>query len=117
MKRTSRGRQAGLSIITVVILLALLAGLAALVVQAFPTAVEYQAVVRAVERSKDAGTAQDVRNAFEKAAQVDDIKSVGPKDLEISRRNDRNTVSVAWNKEIHMFGPAYLLLKYAYTSK
>ena len=117
MKRSSRGRQGGLSIITLVIIVAALAGLAALVVQVIPTFIEYQAVVKAVERSKDAGTALEVRQAFERAAQVDDIKSVTPRDLEISRANDRNVVKVAWNREIHMFGPAYLLMKYAYQSK
>ena len=57
------------------------------------------------------------KTAFEKAANVDDIKSVTSKDLVISRANDRNVLKVAYNKEIHMFGPAYLLLKYQATSR
>ena len=35
----------------------------------------------------------------------------------ITKEGDRNVVSFAYNKEIHMFGPAFLLLKYAYQAK
>ena len=117
MKRSSKGRQAGISIITLIIVIAALAGVGVLVAQATPTYLEYQAVVKAIEKSKDAGTPQDVRLAFEKATSVDDITSVSGKDLEITQQDGRMVVKVAYNKEIHMFGPAYLLLKYAYQSK
>ncbi|WBY00886.1 DUF4845 domain-containing protein [Ramlibacter tataouinensis] len=117
MKNSSMARQAGISFIGLVVVIAVLAGAGVLVAQAVPTMIEFQAVVKAIEKSKDAGSPAEVRVAFEKAAQIDDIKSVGPKDLEITRANDRNVVKVAYNKEIHMFGPAYLMLKYAHTTK
>ncbi len=117
MKHSSMARQAGISFIGLVFVIAVLAGAGVLVAQAVPTMIEFQAVVKAMEKAKDAGSPADVRTAFEKAANIDDIKSVTPKDLEITRANDRNVVKVAYNKEIHMFGPAYLLLKYAHTAK
>lgn len=117
MQRSSLGRQAGISVIGLVFVIAVLASVGVLAAQAFPTMLEYQAIVKAVEQAKNAGTPPEVRVAFEKAAAVDDIKSVTPKDLEITRQADRNVVKFAYNKEIHMFGPAYLLLKYAYQTK
>jgi hypothetical protein len=117
MKRSSKGRQAGISFIGLVFVMVVLAGVGVLVAQAIPTMLEYQAVVKAIERSKDEPNPQAVRIAFEKASAVDDIKSVLPKDLEIVKVNDKQVVKVAWNKEIHMFGPAFVLLKYAYQSK
>ena len=117
MKRSSKARQAGISFIGLIVVMAVLAGVGVLVAQAIPTMIEFQAVVKAMENAKSAGSPQDVRTAFDKAAQVDDIKTITGKDLEITRANDRNVVKVAYNKEIHMFGPAYLLLKYAHTTK
>jgi hypothetical protein len=117
MKRSSRGRQAGISFIGLVFVMVVLAGVGVLVAQAIPTMVEYQSVVKAIEKAKDGANPQEVRLAFEKASAVDDIKSVSPKDLEITKVGDKNVVKAAWNKEIHMFGPAFLLLKYAYQSK
>lgn len=117
MKHSSPARQAGISFISLVLAIALLVGAAVLVMKTVPTLIEFQMVVKAMERSKDAGSPAEVRAAFDRAAQIDDIRSVTPRDLEITRANDRNVVKVAYNKEIHMFGPAYLLLKYAHTTK
>ncbi|WP_332814581.1 DUF4845 domain-containing protein [Ramlibacter sp.] len=117
MRNISVVRQAGISFIGMIFFIALLAAGAVLVAQAIPTLIEFQAVVKAMERSKDAGSPAEVRNSFERAAQIDDIKSISSRDLEISRANDRTVLKVAYSKEIHMFGPAYLLLKYAHTTK
>lgn len=117
MKRSSRGRQAGISFFGLIIVMVILAALGILLAQVAPTAIEYQAIVKAMNRAKDGSTPQDIRNAFQRASDIDDIKSVSSKDLQITRDGDRNVVYVAYNKEIHMFGPAFLLLKYAYTAK
>lgn len=114
MKRSSRTRQTGLSFFGLIFVLAVLAAVGYVALQAFPTAMEYQAVVKAVNRAADAGTPQEVRTAFERSANVDDIKSVTSRDLEITKVNDRTVVKIAYDKQIHMFGPAYLLLKYAH---
>ena len=42
---------------------------------------------------------------------------IAGKDLDISKEGDKVVVKFAYNREIHMFGPAYLLLKYAGQSK
>ena len=114
MKRSSRARQRGISFFGLIFVLAVLAAVGYVGLQAFPTAMEFQAVVKAMNRAKDAGTPQEVRAAFDRSANVDDIKSVTAKDLEITKVNDRNVVKIAYDKQIHMFGPAYLLLKYAH---
>jgi sensor histidine kinase regulating citrate/malate metabolism len=117
MKRSSKARQAGISFIGLVFVIAVLAGVGVLVAQAIPTALEYQSILKAVENAKSGSSPQEVRQLFEKAAAVDDIKSITAKDLEITRQGDKNVVKFAYNKEIHMFGPAYLLLKYQGQSK
>ncbi len=117
MKRSSRARQAGISFFGLIFVIAVLAAVGVLVAQAIPRMIEYQAVVKAIERSKDGSSPQDVRTTFDKAAQIDDIKSISGKDLEIVREGDKNLVKFAYNKEIHIFGPAFLLLKYEAVSR
>lgn len=117
MNRSSKRRQAGISFFGLIIVMAVLACLGILAAQAVPSAVEYQAIVKAVERAKDGTSPHEVRTSFERAAAVDDIKSITSRDLEITKVENRNVVKFAYDKQIHMFGPAYLLLKYAYQTK
>ena len=111
------GKQQGISFIGVLIIVALLACAGVLGAQVFPTVVEYQAILKAVQKAAQGGSVAEVRQIFDRATQVDDIKSIGPKDLEVSKENDKVVVKFAYNKEIHMFGPAFLLIKYAGQSK
>ncbi len=43
--------------------------------------------------------------------------SVSGKDLEVSKEGDKVVVGFSYTKEIHIAGPAYLLLKYSGRSK
>ena len=117
MKLRLKSRQAGLSFVGLLFVVGVLACLGVLAAQAFPTVVEYQTVLKAVQKASAGNTVAEVRQIFEKAADIDDIKSITAKDLEVTKEGDKVVVKFAYNKEIHMFGPAYLLLKYAGTGK
>jgi len=118
MKRMlSRRVQRGASFFGVLIVLVVLALLGVVAMQAAPTYLEYQAVQKAVNKAREGTTVAEARSIFDKAAQVDDIKSISGKDLEVTKENDRMVVRFAYNREIHLFGPAHLLLKYAGQSK
>jgi hypothetical protein len=112
MQRSSISRQSGISFFGLIFVMVVLALLGVLGAQALPTVLEYQAALKAIQRAKTGGNPQEVRVLFDKAAQIDDIRSISGKDLEITPDGDKNIVKFAYNKEIHMFGPAYLLLKY-----
>jgi beta-lactam-binding protein with PASTA domain len=117
MELTSKARQSGISFIGLLFVVGVLACLGVVGAQVFPTVVEYQAILKAAQKASEGNTVADVRNIYQKAADVDDIKSVGPKDIEITKEGDKVVVSFAYNKEIHLFGPAFLLIKYAGRSK
>lgn len=117
MKLGNKSGQRGISFIGLIFVGGLLACLGVLGAQAVPTVVEYQSVLKAVEKAKLANSVGEVRVAFDKAAQIDDIKSITGKDLDITKNGDKIVITFSYNKEIHMFGPAYLLLKYAGQSK
>jgi len=117
MKFQHKSKQQGASFIGLILVVAILACVGVLGAQAFPTFMEYQAALKAIDKAKAGANPAEVRNIFDKAAQIDDIKSIAGKDLEVAQNNGKTTVSFAYTKEIHMAGPAYLLLKYNGQSK
>jgi Tfp pilus assembly major pilin PilA len=117
MNLQRRTRQSGISFIGLLFVVGVLACLGVVGAQVFPTVVEYQAILKAVQKASAGNTVAEVRQIYEKAADIDDIKSVGPKDIEVSKDGDKVVIKFAYTKEIHLFGPAFLLLKYAGQSK
>jgi hypothetical protein len=105
-------RQAGASLFTVIFFLAVLGVVGAIGMQVFPSLIEYQAVVRAVNKSKDESSVVEVRKAFDRYADIDSITSIQGKDLTVGRNGDQMQVSFAYDKEFHLFGPAWLTMKY-----
>lgn len=110
-------QQRGISFIGLLFVCVVLVCAGILAAQVFPTLVEFQAINKAAAKAREGNTVAEVRNIFDKAAAIDDIKSVTGKDLEVTKEGDKTVVSFAYNKEIHMAGPAYLLLKYSNKSK
>jgi hypothetical protein len=85
--------------------------------QVFPTFLEYQGIIKACKKAAEGNTVAEVRSLYEKNTVVEDIKSVGPKDIEVIKEGDKFVVRFAYTKDIHLFGPAYLVMKYAGGSK
>jgi hypothetical protein len=95
---------------------AIVIGFVALVVlRVLPTINEYSTIKRAVEKVAASGatTVPEIRNAFEKQMQIEyGVTSITGKDLEITKVNDKVVISFAYNKEIELFSPVFLLIKY-----
>lgn len=117
MKDQHKSRQGGFSLLGMLFVVGVLACLGVLGAQAFPTVLEYQAALKAAQKASGGSTVGEIKTIFDKAAQIDDISSISGKDLEVTKEGDKVVVKFAYNKEIHMFGPAYLLLKYVGRSK
>ena len=112
-----KSKQRGISFIGILFVGGVLAFSGVIAAQVFPTLVEFQAITKAASKAKDGNSVAEVRSIFDKAAQIDDIKSISSKDLDVSKEGDKTVVSFAYNKEIHIGGPVYLLLKYTGKSK
>ncbi|MES2413205.1 MAG: DUF4845 domain-containing protein [Pseudomonadota bacterium] len=112
-----KNKQLGISFIGVLFVLGVLAFVGVMAAQVFPTMMEFQAITKAATKAKEGSSVADVRTLFDRAAQVDDIKSISGKDLEVTKEGNSTIVSFAYNKEIHIVGPAYLVIKYAGRSK
>ena len=117
MKLGFKSAQLGISFVGLLFVVGVIACLAVLGMQAFPTVVEYQAILKAAQKASAGNTVAEVRQIFDRAGAIDDIKSITGRDLDISKDGDKVVVKFAYQREIHMFGPAFLLLKYAGQSK
>ena len=112
-----KNRQRGLTFIGLVSVSVVVAVLGLVLVQVVPTLIEYQAISKAAKRAAGGSTVAEVRTLFDKAATIDDFTSVKGSDLDISKDNDRVIVKFAYEREIHLAGPAWLVMRYSGSSQ
>ena len=112
-----RRQQRGLTFFGLPIVGILLAYSGVILAQVAPTYIEYLAVQKAVDKAAAGSTVAEVRSLFDKAATIDDIRTVAGKDLTVGKEGDRVVVSFAYQREIHLVGPAHLVMKYEGRSK
>lgn len=112
-----RQPQRGMTFLGLIAFLAL--GLAAVLVgmQVFPTYTEFLAIQKAANKASSGSTVAEVRSIFDKATQIDYITSISAKDIQVSKQGEKVVVSFAYQREIHLVGPAYLVMKYEGTSR
>jgi len=111
-------RQRGLSLISVVFIGVLAVAVFAIGGQSLPMFLEYQAVQKAVNKAAgESSSAAELRASFDRAAQIDDIRTITGKDLEITKQGDRFAASFDYERELHLVGSAYLVYRFSGSSK
>ena len=100
---------------------AIVVGFVALVgMRVLPTMNEYFTIQRAINKiaTEGATTVPEIRNAFEKQKDIEyAITSIGGKDLVVTKENDKVVIQFAYDKEIELMKPVYILIKYEGRSK
>ena len=95
---------------------AMLVGFAGYVlVRTLPTVFEYYTFQRAIDKiaATPPATVVEIRRAFDRQKDIDyTSNAVTGADLDITKENDRVVISFAYDKEIELAGPVYLLIKY-----
>lgn len=112
-----KSKQRGISFFGLIFVGGVLAMAGVVAAQVFPTVVELMAIQKAVQRAAAGQSVVEVRGIFDKATEIDAITSIKGKDLEVTKEGDKVVVSFAYEREIHLAGPAFLTLKYAGRSK
>ena len=110
--RSSAARQRGISFFGLLFVAVVVGGLGVVIAQVIPTLIEWQAIDKAANKAKEGTTVPEVRAIFDRAQAIDDFKSVSGRDLEVRKVGEKVVVSYAYEREIPLFGPAYLTLKY-----
>jgi hypothetical protein len=100
---------------------AIVVGFGALIgMRVLPTLNEYFTIQKAVNKiaHENVTTVGEIRKSFDKQKEVEySIQTIGGKDLVITKDNDKVVVSFAYDKEIELMKPVYLLIKYEGRSK
>ena len=113
--RNPRARQRGMTLFGL-LFWAVVVGFGAYVaVRVLPTVNEYATIKRAVEKIAETqpATVAEVRQAFDKQRELEfSISAVTGKDLQVTKENDRVVVAFAYDKEIPIYGPVFILIKY-----
>ena len=117
MRVQSRSKQRGITFFGLVFVGVVLAVTGVVAAQVFPTYVEFHAIKKAAKKSAEGSSVVEVRAAFDRMQAIDDFKAISGKDLEITKEGDKVVVSFAYEREIHLTGPAWLTLKYSGNSK
>ncbi len=110
-----RGSQRGVTLFGLMFWAILIGVVALVALKVLPTLNEYFTIKRAVEKiaTSGASTVPEIRTAFDRQTDVEySIVSITSKDLMITKVNDKVVISFAYNKEIELVAPVYLLLKY-----
>jgi type II secretory pathway pseudopilin PulG len=84
-------------------------------VRVLPTINEYATIQRAIDKiaSTQPATVAEARAAFDKQKELEySIVEVSGKDLTVTKENDRVVLGFAYNKEVPIYGPVFILIKY-----
>jgi len=112
-------RQRGITLFGL-LLWAIVVGMVALIVmRVVPSTVEYFTIVKAINKvsGEPGSTVPQIRTAFDRQKEIDDFKAISGKDLSITKENDQVVIGFAYDSEIELFKPVYLLIKYEARSK
>ena len=110
-RSVQQARQRGISVIGLLFVASVVACVGIVAAQVIPTLIELQAIDKAANKAKEGATVPEVRAIFDRAQAIDDFKLTG-KDIDVQKVGDKVVVSYAYDREIHLFGPAFLTMKY-----
>jgi len=112
--------QRGITLFGLMVWAVILGAGALLAMSVFPTVNEYWTIKKVVDKiaSESLTTVPEIRAAFERAKSVEySIQSISGKDLKITKENEKVVIAYAYDKEIKLMDPVFLLIKYEGRSK
>lgn len=115
----SRTSQRGITLFGLMFWAVFLGFFALIAMKVIPTINEYSTIKRVVNKIATEGgsSVAEVRAAFEKQKSIEYGISISAKDLDIGKENDKIVVKFAYDKEIELMDPVYLVIKYQGQSK
>lgn len=113
-------RQRGITLLGLLIWAIIIGFVALITMNVLPTVNEYFTVQKAVNKIAAEGltTVPEIRAAFERQKEIEySIQSISGKDLNITKENDKVVIGFAYEKEVKLISPVFLLIKYEGRSK
>lgn len=115
-----RGQQRGITLFGLVFWAVLIGFVAYVLVRTLPTVNEYMTVQRIVNQiaAANPSTVAEARLAFDRQKEVEySVTAIKGSDLVVTKENDKVVIAFAYEKEVPISGPVYILLKYEGRSK
>lgn len=125
MKRVGKGSgmgssrrlaaQRGISLIGLLFWAIVIGFFAYVGIRVLPTLNEYFTIQSAVNKiaASNPTTVGEIRQQFDKQREIEySISSISGKDLDITKENDKIVIRFAYDKELELISPVYLLIKY-----
>jgi hypothetical protein len=115
-KRHRVGRQQhGITLLGLLFWAIVVGFIALLTIRVLPTVNEFFTIQKAVNKVALEGgsTVPEIRAAFEKQRDIEySIQSISAKELDITKENEQIVIRFAYDKEIELLAPVFLLIKY-----
>ena len=114
-RRLGASTQRGVSLIGLMFWAIVIGFLGYVLVRVLPTLNEYFTIQKAIDKiaASNPASVGEIRTQFDKQKEIEySIASISGKDLDITKENDRIVIRFAYNKELELIPPVYLLLKY-----
>ena len=112
--------QRGLSPLGLIVVLGVIGFLGVMAAKLLPSYIEYFTVKKmfaAMEQNGDLkGTVREIRGSFERRNAIEDVKSVKPEDLEISKVGGETVVSANWSVKVPLVSNISACLDFAVTT-
>ena len=110
----ARARQRGLSLFGLLFFGVVALVLVVLVMRVMPSALEYFAAKRALDKIAASGETAplEIQKSFDKISAIEDIASITGKDLKIVKSGNSVAISFAYEKKVPLVANASLLLEY-----
>lgn len=108
-------RQRGITLLGLLMWAIVIGFVALLAMRVLPTMNEFFTIQKAVNKiaAESFTTVPEIRAAFDKQKEIEySIQSISAKDLDITKENDRVVIRFAYDKEVEIMSPVYLLIKY-----
>ena len=107
-------RQRGVTLFGLLFWAVIVGFLALIGMRVLPAVNEYFTIKRAVNKiATEGATVPEIRAAFDRQKDIEySISSISAKDLTVTKENEKVVVSFAYDKEVELVKPVYLLIKF-----
>jgi hypothetical protein len=110
-------QQKGISLFGLIFFGAILGFIGIVAAQVIPPVNEYLSIKKHINTVKNEGTTvPEIRAKFDATSHVNNIISVKGSDLVVSKENERVKISFAYDRQVHIAGPVFLLIKFSGSS-
>jgi hypothetical protein len=110
----TRARQRGLGLVALIFVGLIIVVLLLIGAKLVPAFTEYLAIEKAIGRIRnEADTVPQLRSAFDRYAQIDDITSIKGKDLDITKESDKVVISYAYSYQIPLSENVRLVIDFS----